>query len=83
MFPFVRMIKEFAVHRKAEDLPVGGVHISQHICWPWDLDIWLELNNGRALTLYDLGRIPLAKRVGLIDVLRRQRWGLTMAENAK
>ena len=79
MFPFVRMIKEFAVHRKAEDLPVGGVHISQHICWPWDLDIWLELNNGRALTLYDLGRIPLAKRVGLIDVLRRQRWGLTMA----
>jgi acyl-CoA thioesterase FadM len=79
MFPFVRMIKEFAVHRKAEDLPVNGVHVSQHICWPWDLDIWMELNNGRTLTLYDLGRIPLAKRVGLINVLRKHRWGLTMA----
>ena len=79
MFPFVRMIKEFAVHRKAADLPLDGIHVSQHICWPWDLDMWLELNNGRALTLYDLGRIPLAKRVGLIDVLRKRGWGLTMA----
>lgn len=79
MYPFARMIKEFALHRNSDDLPLSGVHVSQHICWPWDLDIWMELNNGRTLTLYDLGRIPLAKRVGLVDVLRKQGWGLTMA----
>jgi len=38
-----------------------------------------ELNNGRTLTLYDLGRLPLARRVGLVKVLRDNRWGLTMA----
>lgn len=79
MYPFVRMIKELVVHSRAESLPLTGTHVSNHICWPWDLDIWMELNNGRTLSIYDLGRIPLAHRVGLIKVLARKRWGLTMA----
>lgn len=79
MYPFVRMIKEVFVSRNAPPLDVNGTHVSHHICWPWDLDMWVELNNGRTLTLFDLGRIPLARRTGLIDVLRKNRWGLTMA----
>ncbi len=79
MYPFIRMIKELAVNRGAPPLPLTGTHVSHHICWPWDIDLWLELNNGRSLTLYDLGRIPLAGRVGLIATLRRNRWSLTMA----
>ncbi|MDJ0627350.1 MAG: acyl-CoA thioesterase [Rhodobacter sp.] len=79
MYPFVRMIKEFVVHRNAPQLALTDTHVSRHVCWPWDIDLWLELNNGRSLTLYDLGRIPLAGRVGLIRTLRRERWSLTMA----
>ncbi len=79
MYPFIRMAKELAVNRNATPLPLTGTHVSHHVCWPWDLDMWIELNNGRTLTLYDLGRIPLARRVGLVDVLRRRGWGLTMA----
>ncbi|MDF1873961.1 acyl-CoA thioesterase [Vannielia sp.] len=82
MYPFIRFAKELYVHRNDPDLPLDGVHHSTHRCWPWDLDFWWELNNGRTLTLYDLGRIPLAKRVGLLDVLRRERWGLTIAGSA-
>ena len=79
MYPFIRMAKELWISRNQLPLELGESHISHHICWPWDLDLWKELNNGRTLTLYDLGRIPLAKRSGLIGVLRRERWGLTMA----
>lgn len=79
MYPFIRMIKELAVHSRAESLPLGGTHVSHHICWPWDLDFWQELNNGRTLTLFDLGRIPLARRTGLIEAMRKQGWGLTVA----
>lgn len=79
MYPFLRMIKELAVHSRAESLPLTGTHVSRHIIWPWDLDIWWELNNGRTLTIYDLGRIPLAKRTGLIGAMTKNRWGLTMA----
>ena len=79
MYPFFRMAKELFIHRNATPLPLGGVHISQHTCWPWDIDLWMELNNGRTLTLYDLGRIPLARRVGLIAALKDNGWGLTVA----
>lgn len=79
MYPFIRMAKELIVHRNASHLSVGEPHVSRHICWPWDLDFWLELNNGRTLTLYDLGRIPLAKRMGLLKALSNNKWGLTVA----
>ena len=79
MYPFFRLAKELTIHRNAAALPLTGTHISRHICWPWDLDPWIELNNGRTLTLYDLGRLPLGRRVGLDKVLRAQGWGLAVA----
>lgn len=80
MFPFIRLFKDlFLASRQPRLQSLTETHVSQHICWPHDLDIFLELNNGRALTLYDLGRIAMAQRVGLVDVLRQKRWGLTMA----
>lgn len=79
MYPFFRMAKELIIHRNAPPLEMGKPHVSSHICWPWDLDFWFELNNGRTLTLYDLGRIPLAKRMGLIRALKENNWGLTVA----
>lgn len=79
MYPFIRMGWQIFKHRNDTPLAPGGVHASTHVCWPWDLDMWMELNNGRTLTLYDLGRIPLARRIGLISALKRRGWGLTMA----
>lgn len=79
MYPVFRLIKEFFVIRNAPKIGLTDTHVSTHICWPWDLDLFMELNNGRTLTLYDLGRLPLAKRAGLVDALRRNGWGLTMA----
>ncbi len=78
MYPFIRMPYQLWRHRKDAALPPLGTHESQHICWPWDLDFWMELNNGRTLTLYDLGRIPLAARTGLTPVLQRKRWAMSI-----
>lgn len=79
MYPFVRMIKEIATYRRAPALALTDWHVSHHRCWPWDLDFWFELNNGRTLTLFDLGRIPLAMRTGLVGPLRRKGWAITVA----
>lgn len=81
MYPFLRMANEIWKNRRAAPLGITEAHVSHHICWPWDLDLWAELNNGRTLTLYDLGRIPLAMRTGLGDLIRRHRWGITVAGN--
>ncbi len=79
MYPIVRFAKEMALHGRANTLALGRVHVSRHICWPWDIDPWLELNNGRALTLYDLGRLPMVYRTGLIAALRKNGWGMSVA----
>lgn len=80
MYPFIRLIKDLILARRMPALedPLA-THVSHHICWPHDLDFAMELNNGRTLTLYDLGRIGLALRIGLIRALRREKWGMTMA----
>ena len=79
MYPFIRMAKELLVNKSQPYLSTGEIHESSHICWPWDLDFWFELNNGRALTLYDLGRIPFSSRSGFSKVIFKNRWSMTMA----
>jgi acyl-CoA thioesterase FadM len=79
MYPYLRLGRELWIARQAPALAVTGTHVSHHRCWPQDLDPWLELNNGRTLTLYDLGRIPLAVRTGLARIVKEQGWGLTVA----
>lgn len=79
MDPFLRMLGEAWRARGAPALGFLDEHRSTHLCWPRDLDPWIELNNGRALTLYDLGRVPMGLRTGLVPVLRAQGWGMTVA----
>lgn len=79
MYPVIRLAWQIFKVRNAPSLAPLEMHVSHHICLPWDIDVWMELNNGRTLTLYDLGRIPFAFRSGLIKTLRSNGWGLTMA----
>lgn len=81
MYPIFRFLKEIVKFRNAPALGITESHISHHRCWPWDLDPWIELNNGRTLTLYDLGRIPMGIRSGLTSMLREKGWGITVAGN--
>ena len=79
MYPFIRLAKELIKYRNAPALGTWDVHVSHHRIWPWDLDMMSELNNGRTLSIFDLGRIPFAMRAGLFRALRRNKWGLTVA----
>lgn len=42
--------------------------------WPWELDFNLHLNNGRYLSLMDLGRVDLLVRSGIGRLVLAQRW---------
>lgn len=79
MYPMIRLALALRAARQQPALETGGVHVSHHRVLPWDLDTFLELNNGRTLTLLDLGRVGLAVRIGLMTALRREKWGLTVA----
>ena len=79
MYPIFRMAKEWIKFRNAPALQPFDTHVSTHICWPWDIDLWMELNNGRTLTLFDLGRLIMLKRTGILTAMATKRWGGTVA----
>ena len=64
MYPFIRTAKQLWINRDPGQLDIGTDHVTPLIVWPWDMDIFLELNNGRVLTLFDLGRILRPKADG-------------------
>ena len=79
MYPISRFIGSAIRAYRAPKLSIDQASETSFICRPWDIDIFLEMNNGRILTLYDLGRFDLAIRSGLSGILRRKRWGLVVA----
>jgi acyl-CoA thioesterase FadM len=79
MYPLIRLALTNRSARKADPLSLTDMHVSQHRCWPQDLDVYMEMNNGRVLTLLDLGRFGLAGRTGLLKMLKREGWGLAVA----
>ncbi|WP_334176396.1 acyl-CoA thioesterase [Pseudoxanthobacter sp.] len=48
--------------------------------WPTDLDLNFHMNNGRYLTLMDLGRIDLLMRAGLARAILARRWMPVLAD---
>lgn len=79
MYPLARLTLVSLKASQATPLEPGGVAETRFRCRPWDLDMFLEMNNGRVLTLYDLGRFDLSIRTGLAKVLKQNRWGLAVA----
>mgnify|MGYP000498272001 CR=1 FL=1 len=82
MYPVRRQIIESLRCRKLSPLAPGETHVNHMRALPWDIDPFGDLNNGRIITLSDVGRIGLAQRTGLIRAMRTNRWGLAMAGSA-
>jgi len=79
MYPYLRFIKILITARFKSRLPYNGKSTVRFLVWPWDADIYPEMNNGRHLTLMDLGRFDLSIRTGLWQVVRKNKWGLVVA----
>ena len=50
--------------------------------WPNDLDLNRHVNNGRYWTLFDLGRIDLIARAGLIEKITKYGWAPLLSSGA-
>lgn len=79
MYPYARIAALVLKERRKAPLGLYDTHVMSMTCLPNDIDYFLEMNNGRILTLFDLGRTALAIRIGLWDVLQREKWGLVVA----
>ena len=77
MYPYIRAAYVMMKGRSQPPMGLYDTHVSHHRAWPWDTDMFGELNNGRILTLFELGRWQSTVRLGLIRPFLRG--GLTLA----
>lgn len=83
MYPIIRLGK--TIFDAVKDTK-GGTSLSitdtgriEFTSSPTDMDNFFEMNNGRIITLFDLGRTDFAIRTGLGKRLLTKRWGLVVA----
>jgi acyl-CoA thioesterase FadM len=74
MYPLIRLAKVSLQGWRGSGLGPLEVSRLRFLVWPNDLDNNLHLNNGRYLTLMDLGRWDLALRTGLVGLVVKGRW---------
>ena len=83
MYPFIRYATTIAHAalkvKKGNTLTLKETSEITFRCRLSDIDNFLEMNNGRVFTLYDLGRMDFAVRTGFGKQLLKQRWGLVIA----
>ncbi len=82
MYPYFRAVK-WAIQARRKPIITEPDTVSKVQCRVWfsDIDFYPELNNGRHLTLMDLGRYCHGIQMGLFKLLRENNWGLMVAGN--
>ncbi len=74
MYPLFRLLKVSAAGFSGKRLDSLATSRIRFLVWPNDIDTNFHLNNGRYLTLMDLGRWDLALRTGLVGLVLKNRW---------
>lgn len=81
MYPYWRALKVFVPPKTPLEFELNQTVVINQRVWLSDIDVYPELNNGRHLTMMDLGRYEYGRRVGLFKLLRKHNWGLMVAGN--
>ncbi|MEP5757770.1 MAG: acyl-CoA thioesterase [Litoreibacter sp.] len=79
MYPIFRLMLEVRRSRKLPQMKIGETHVTKITCMPWDIDYQMEMNNGRILTLFDIGRVAMFERFGIIKRMAALKWYGTVA----
>jgi acyl-CoA thioesterase FadM len=74
MYPLFRLIKVSAAGVAGKSLGPLDTSRIRFMVWPNDIDTNWHMNNGRYLTLMDLGRWDLALRTGLVRAAVKNHW---------
>jgi len=79
LYPYLRLCKILIKAKCGSSLHIGEESVLKMRVFSGDIDFYPELNNGRHLTLMDMGRMELAQRTGLLRVVHKQKWGFAVS----
>ena len=80
MYPVIRLARVIAKSKFQKKVSFDSTHnecINLRVL-PQDIDLFMELNNGRYVTLLDLGRFSYGAKVNMGKFLKKNNWSLTI-----
>ena len=80
MYPIFRLFRVIAKSKLQKKISFDSAHnesINLRVL-PQDIDLFMELNNGRYVTLLDLGRFSYGAKVNMGSFLKKNNWSLTI-----
>lgn len=77
MYPYFRLTYHIQKAKRQPRMtnPFEETRLKMRV-WPWDIDSFMEMNNGRYLTVMDSGRFVNGIRTDLFTTLKEKKWGL-------
>ena len=80
MYPVLRLIRVIIKSKLQEKVDFNSNHNEciKLMVLPQDIDLFIELNNGRYVTLLDLGRFSYGAKVNMGSFLKKNNWSLTI-----
>jgi acyl-CoA thioesterase FadM len=79
MYPYLRLFRILIRAKFGDSLDLEDESVLNMRVFFGDIDIYPELNNGRHLTMMDMGRMDLAQRTGLLQTVHKQKWGFAVS----
>ena len=79
MYPILRVfytLQQAKFRSKTDFRETTILPMSVHLT---DLDLYGEMNNARYLNIFELGRWDLSVRTGLVDAIKKNKWGFVVA----
>ena len=79
MYPYLRLFRILIKAKFGNPLSLDNTSVLKMRVFMGDTDIYPELNNGRHLTMMDMGRMDLALRTGLLRIVHEKKWGFAVS----
>jgi len=78
MYPYLKLISIFIGARFRPKMRLDDKCTLTFRAGLSDIDLFMELNNARYFTYMELARWDHGYRIGLLDIMRKKKWGLTV-----
>lgn len=78
MYPYIKLALTLIKARYRPKLDIHEKSVMHFRPGITDIDMFMELNNARHLSFMELGRWDYSLRVGFVDLMRKNKWGIAV-----
>ena len=78
MYPYIKLAITLIRARSRPKLDINEESVLHCRAGITDIDMFMELNNARYFHYMELGRWDYSLRVGFIDIMRKNKWGIAV-----